>query len=207
MQNKAGSEKEASISKGMRSKDKEESASKKGRDMADDRSVNLSAKNSRSGYGSNIGRGDGKSEKNKNLKKFINQLEDSVAVSQGRTKSGHMPGSKPDFDDSKSVKSQINETKMKKRITEQFPNLDAFENESGKSEINEVQAALTQQRKIDQYVDGDRVKMMHNKKAGEHLDSQTYASGTQKYYTYHTLILIMMGICLMEVFRAFLREE
>lgn len=78
--------------------------------------------------------------KDVNIQKLKANLEESVSNTRARR-----GNSFTDIDDSKSVKSAMNEAKMKKRIGEQFPSGDVFENESGKSqELNDFQTRFTQ---------------------------------------------------------------
>ena len=198
---KASPEKEPSISRGM--KEKEESTSRVAAE-ADNKSVNLSeigARNSRSAIGSvKGGRNEVVPHKTKNLQKFASKLEETFAGST-KARSNKRTSSFVEIDDSKSVKSQINEARMKKRINEQFPNLDAFENESMKSaELNDFQATLTQQVNKNQRLDSHEIRRNHPRKSEDHIETH-YST---PHATYHSLVLLMAGVLLLEVFKSFL---
>ena len=163
--------------------------------------------------------------------KMKNNLEESVS----RGKDGNKrTGSYVEIDDSKSARSVINEDKMRKRINEQFPNCDAFDNESGKSiDINEFQANLVQLKRKNQVVDEEKLRRQttHKKSIDNphilhtgktiHLPSDSpRAQGLAKLKTnssfdhsnqtskvYPKLLLMMIALILIEVFRKFIFNQ
>jgi hypothetical protein len=143
----------------------------------------LSRKNSRSILGS-LQPGKEQNTKQGNVNKLMSNLADlaesasrsgkNISVKRGFTGgAGDLNKSGMDFDDTKSVKSQIlNEARMKKRIEEQFPNTDAYENDSGKSiDLNDMQANFAQVKKQNQILDADKVKKL-KKKGSEVMDER-----------------------------------
>lgn len=181
----------------------------------------LSRKNSRSVIGSTKGKADEYNRKNINRMKM--HLEETV-----RHNKIYRGNSIMDFDDSKSVKSQIlNEDRMKKRLQEQFPKADAFlENDSVRSlDLNDEQAKLTQMKKDNQMIDtAVLLKKQMTKKASEG-DLETHKlPGDSKLFKLqalhaHTptgrihsgpvhprLLMLVIGIFLFEALRNFINR-
>lgn len=90
-----------------------------------------------------------------NLEKMKKLLDHSLRSGGGTKRSGSFM----DNDEVKSVKSHINEDKMKRKIKEQFPSNDMFlENASGRSEdLNDQQANYTQKVKVNQIIDNKKL--------------------------------------------------
>lgn len=145
----------------------------------------LSRKNSRSVLGSAMGKEDTKSARgyksSENVKKLITNLNETVTRTIGGRNAGM---SVSDIDDSKSVKSQIlNAARMKKRIEEQFPNTDAYENDSGKSiDLNDIQANFAQVKKQNQILDADKVKKQILKKG--HSADETHGGTAHQHFAH-----------------------